>query len=755
MITTLKHIVESFIQQPVLERALEQVVTDVKVAMKTQCCSIYFADHEQQDYQLMATDGLAREAVGHIRVGFSQGLVSLVGQREEPVNIANAPSHPRFLVAPEAKEDAYNAFLGAPIIHQRKVLGVISVQQSESRHFDEDEVAFLVTLAAQLASVIAHAKIRDLLEKPTVTQQHNHKYLRGVPGSSGIAIGQAYVHKPVINFESVLQKKHHNLDKELTKLDLALAHTQEQLSKLSDKVGMLLPSDASAIFDVYKHLLNDPVFIERIQSEIKSGWSVATALKTVVEETVEEFEQIDDEYIKERITDVKDVCQRLLVNLLAKDIARRKPPREMILVAEEVTASLLVELSGQKIKGICSRLGSSNSHATILARAFGIPAVMGLVNLPVNTLDGHELVLDGYSGQIHITPDESVVKEYQRLANEEEELAATVQQTAELEAETIDGTQIDLFINTGLSADLDCAKDILTSGIGLYRTEIPFMVRDRFPTENEQVALYQSVLNAYPHQSVTMRTLDVGGDKPLPYFPIEEDNPFLGWRGIRLTLDHPEIQLVQIRAMLRANMATQNLSILLPMVTSVAEVQEAKRLIHQAHSELSEELGTKVPWPKIGVMIEVPATIYQIEQLSKLVDYFSIGTNDLTQYLLAVDRNNARVAGLYDYYHPGVIQALLAIVRQCQQAKKPVTVCGEMAGEPIGLILLLAMGYRQFSMSAHNLLKAKWILRNISIQDTLDMLEDIEALSCPKQIKDFMFIRLEKVGLGGFVRAGK
>lgn len=755
MLTRLKRIVEEVNQHSELQGALEHVVSQVKKAMTTECCSIYLADHEADHFLLMATDGLSESAVGRVKIGFSQGLVSLVGQREEPVNIADARAHPRFLVAPEVQEDAYNAFLGAPIIHQRKVLGVLSVQQTDARVFTESEVAFLVTLAAQLAAAIAHAEVRQALKQQQDDSHRHSKMISGVPGSAGVAIGQAFVLKPVMTFASIFAKRTRDSGKEIIKFKQAIATTQKQLRDMASRMSQLVPTDASAIFDFYRHMLGDDSLIQRVNDHIHSGWNAATSLKLVIDEMVADFAAMEDDYIRERVTDIKDVGQRLLVNLLQKDLEKRQMPEQVVLIAEEVTASMLAEIPRERLKGVCSIKGSTNSHASILAKALGIPAVMGLEDFPLGAIESQDIIIDGYSGQIYINPEASVVGEYQQLLQEEQELETQVRQIAMDDAQTADGVALKLQMNTGLAADMEYARDVKVDGIGLYRTELPFMVRQSFPTENEQIEIYKNVLSSYPDDNVIMRTLDVGGDKPLPYFPITEDNPFLGWRGIRMTLDHPEILLVQLRAMLKANIEYRNLRILLPMISSVAEVEEAIRLINQVHSELCEETAIDLARPQVGVMLEVPAAIYQISRLSELVDFFSVGTNDLTQYLLAVDRNNARVANLYDYYHPGVLQALQFIIDECQRHERPASVCGEMAGEPMGLLLLLGMGYRNFSMSAHSLLRAKWILRNISIGESWDILEQIMSLSCPDQIREFMILQLEQRGLGGFIRAGK
>ena len=321
-------------------------------------------------------------------------------------------------------------------------------------------------------------------------------------------------------------------------------------------------------------------------------------------------------------------------------------------------------------------------------------------------------------------------------------------------AETKDGFGISLYVNTGLAADVRRSLSVGAEGVGLYRTEVPFMVRDRFPSEEEQRILYRQLLNAFSPRPVMMRTLDVGGDKSLPYFPVEEDNPFLGWRGIRITLDHPEIFLVQIRAMLRANIDLDNLHIMLPMVSSVNEIEEATKLLNQAVNELKEE-GLKINKPPLGVILEVPSAIYQTREFARRVDFLSVGSNDLTQYLLAVDRNNNRVASLYNILHPAILRALLIAVKDAHKEHKHISICGEMAGDPIAVILLLAIGFDTLSMSATRLPRIKWVIRNFTMENAKILLEEVLAMDDPVEIRGHMEAALDKAGLGGLIRAGR
>jgi phosphotransferase system enzyme I (PtsP) len=384
----------------------------------------------------------------------------------------------------------------------------------------------------------------------------------------------------------------------------------------------------------------------------------------------------------------------------------------------------------------------------------GIPTVMGVNNLPVAKLENKELIIDGYYGQVYCSPATSIREEFERLAKEEKELDYELEALRDLHAETLDGYSLSLYINTGLISDVSRALEVGAEGVGLYRTEVPFMVRDRFPSEDEQRIIYRQLLHAFAPRPVMMRTLDIGGDKELPYFPVSEANPFLGWRGIRVTLDHPEIFLVQIRAMLRASQGLENLHIMLPMVSSVAEVEEAQRLITQAYSELIEE-GLEIRMPSIGLMVEVPSAVYQARELAKRVDFLSVGSNDLIQYLLAVDRNNVRVANLYDGLHPAVLRAMIQVVEGGHQEGKHVSICGEMAGDPVSVILLLAMGFDTLSMSATRVPRMKWVIRKFTMARAIRLLEEVLVMDDPIEIRCHLELALEEAGLGGLIRAGK
>ena len=380
--------------------------------------------------------------------------------------------------------------------------------------------------------------------------------------------------------------------------------------------------------------------------------------------------------------------------------------------------------------------------------------MFGVSNLPPGRLNGREVAVDGYTVRVCIQPSPALREEYEKLMVEEAELSQGLQHLRDLPAETPDGRQLELHANSGLFADIAAARDSGVQGVGLYRSELHFFLRDRFPGEDEQTTLYTRVLRIMAPYPVVLRTLDIGGDKPLPYFPIREQNPFLGWRGIRISLDQPDLFKTQLRAMLRAGAVYPNLSILLPMIGSVGELSEALELLHSAQMELLED-GLPVQTPRVGIMVEVPSAVYQIDALIQMVDFASIGSNDLTQYLLAVDRNNDRVAKLYDSLHPAVLMAIRQVVERVQAAGRPIGVCGEMAGDPAAALLLLAMGVDSLSMNLGSLLKIKWLIRTIRYDAAQQVLAETMTLNNAAAIRDCASACLEQHGLGGLLRVGK
>ncbi len=754
MLDILRSIIQEVNAARNLDQALTIIVERVKSALLVDVCSVYLVDHESGELLLMASDGLLPESIGYVRLGFDEGLVGLVAQRAEPLNIDNAPDHPRYRYFSETGEEWYHAFLGVPIIHHRQVLGVLVLQQHADHRYDEDTVTLLVTIAAQLAGAIAHAEVSGGIDVLQEQRRLDGFPLRGLPGAPGVAIGHAVVVHPHADIDSIPNRAAGDIVAEQERFLDAVGSVKRAVRSMVDNISDLLPAGDSALFDAYLMMLDSDSFIGGVLDEIRGGNWAPGALRVVATEHIRAFNEMEDPYLRERAEDVRDLSRRILQQLQERKGGGIDYPRNTVLVGEEITASMLAEVPPKRLAGVVSVRGSSTSHTAILARALGVPAVLGVDDLPVTRLNGLEVIADGYSGRVYVNAPNEVKREYRRLKKEEQELTDELQELRHAEALTEDGVRIQLYANTGLVSDIRPSIESGAEGIGLYRTEFPFMIRERFPGEEEQRTVYRQVLESFAPRPVTMRTLDVGGDKALPYFPIQEDNPFLGWRGIRITLDHPEIFLVQIRAMLKASVGLNNLRLLLPMITTLSEVDEAKVLIQRAYQELLEE-GEAVTMPLVGAMVEVPSMIYQIGPLAKRVDFLSVGSNDLTQYLLAVDRNNARVAELYDSLHPAVIQALRMIVEGAKPYRVPVSICGEMAGDPAAALLLLGLGINGLSMSASSLLRVKWMIRSFSRRRAKALVKKVMEMEDASSIRSHLHKALEKAGLGGLIRAGK
>jgi phosphotransferase system, enzyme I, PtsP len=753
MLETLHRIVKEVNAASNLDEALQTIVTMVKRSIGCDVCSVYLTDAGARAHVLAATDGLRPEAVGKVALPLGRGLVGLVAERAEPLNISNAPMHPRYLRITETGETQYCGFLGVPIIQNRKVLGVLVVRQEAERAFTEDEVTFLFTLAAQLAGAITYAQASGELDALTTTTRLG-RYLEGRPGSTGVAIGHGMVAYRLADLDAIPDRTVTDTEAECRTFRAAVAAVEQDLRALKARLSGEIPEEENALFDALLLMLGSDTLVTETVQRIGRGQWAPGALRQSIHAHAQVFENMEDSYLRERASDIRDLGRRILTHLQSDDPRPPDYPQATVLVGEEVSAVQLAEVPHDRLVGVVSATGSTSSHVAILARAMGVPAVMGVADLPVNRMENRELIVDGYRGRVYVSPTPALRQEYERLVEEERALTAEAESMRGLAPESTDGVAFPLYLNTGLINETANNTHEDFAGIGLYRTELPFMVRDRFPAESVQVMNYRRVLEAFAPRAVNLRTLDIGGDKPLPYFPIDEQNPFLGWRGVRISLAHPEIFLTQVRAMLRASVDLDNMHIMLPMISGVSEVDELKMLITRAHDELMEE-GYDVRMPPLGVMIEVPSAVYMIEELARRVDFVSVGTNDLTQYLLAVDRNNSRVADLYDDLHPAVLRALEQVVRGARVYGRPVGVCGELAGNPMATILLMGLGVDSLSMSAGSLMKVKWVVRSFSVSRARQLLHAALRMEDAQQVRRFMESTLDGMGLGGLFRPGR
>ncbi len=749
MLEVLRRIVQEVNTAPDVPSALALLVKRVRDAMGAEVCSVYLLDEAINRWVLMATEGLKKEAVGKASMGIAEGLVGQVGLREEPINLEDAFTHPKFQYLPEVGEDAFHAFLGVPVINQGKTLGVLIVQQRDRRRFDQSEEAFLVTIAAQLSGLVSHARaLARAVAIAEITPEHDKVFV-GVAGSPGAAIGTVKVIYPPAELESVPDRQVENIESEVSRLENALMSVRTEIRRLGERIANQLRPEEQALFDVWLRMLDKNALGGDIVNKVREtgNWAEGS-LRAVIVAHIESFRRMEDAYLRDRAADVRDLGLRVLAQLQARSLpALADFPDNAIVAAEEISATTLMDLPREKIRAITTVGGSATSHMAIVARTMGIPVVLGLTDLPLTQVDGKRMIADGFRGRVIVDPGREFVSQYEQIIRDEQNLVAELEPLRNLPATTHDGHHVTLMVNTGLLADVQRSLGRGAEGVGLYRTEIPFMVRDRFPSEEEQRSIYRQQLEAFSPHPVVMRTLDVGGDKMLPYFPVEETNPFLGWRGIRITLDHPDIFLVQVRAMLKAGAKLNNLRVLVPMITTVFEAEEAMHLVHRAWLEVRDE-GMDIEMPAVGAMIEVPAAVYQARELAQRMDFLSVGSNDLTQYLLAVDRNNPRVSGLYSGFHPAVLAALRQVVEAGHAEGKPVSICGELAGDPLATLLLMAMGFDSLSMNASALLKVKWVVRNSSLADARALLAEVMTMDNPQVIQSHVSRILEKKGYG-------
>ena len=747
MLITLRRIIQEVQTASDLDEALAIIVRRVKEAIPVDACAIYLIEGETDQYVLMAADGLNPSLIGQIRLDRSEGLVGWVGECQELINLQNATAHPRGGAFAETGEAGYHAFLGVPLIDYRQTLGVLVAWRQAEDLFDPQEAAFAVTLAARLAKVIHDdatiRKVTRLLDG----EAPGSAFIQGIQGAPGVAIGTLALLDPLADLASIPDRPVPDRAAEEATFKAAVATVQEELRASGECLAADLPSEARALFEVYVMLLGSDSLMADTLQRIRAGNWAPGAWRDTIAERARVFDRMEDPYLRARAEDIRDIGRRVLISLQTEVKASIQYPQRCILVGEAVGITEIVAVPGDRLIGVVSQHGSALSHAAVLARALGIPAVVGLAALPIGRLDGREAVVDGDQARVYLQPSPAVMAAYQLRASEAEALAARLGALRDEPAETPDGVRVPLQVNAGFIAELAPALAHGAEGIGLFRTEFAFMARETFPVEDEQYLLYRTVLESFAPKSVTLRTLDVGGDKSLPYFPMVEDNPFLGCRGIRFTLDHPEIFLIQLRAMVRANAGLNNLRVLFPMIGRVDEVDEALRLLNRAYRELVTE-GRAAAKPLVGAMIEVPSAVYLTAALAKRVDFLSVGTNDLTQYLLAVDRNNAAVATPYDSLHPAVLHAVRHVVEEAHRQGKPAGVCGEIAGDPAGVLLLLGMGADTLSMNPTRLARVKGTIRRVTAQQARALLEEALALEDGFAIHRLLVGALEEAGLG-------
>jgi phosphoenolpyruvate-protein phosphotransferase len=744
VILELTRIVQTAAEAENAAERVKTIVDSIQAYMGCDVSSLYLVNPEG-DMTLTASCGLSAEAVGRVIIPAGKGLVGLVAESRHPVNVADAASHPAFYPVAVTEEHHFASFFGVPLVKAGRVIGVLVVQSVSPRILTDEEAAFLVTLASQLALVVTAESISGAVPAGAM------RVYPGIRGAPGIGIGRLRLCDGADLF-SVSDSPCEDVPAALLEWQRLVATVLGDVKTEQQNLGAGLSRDVAAIFDAYCLLLSDPALLGGVEQAIREGHCLPSALRRVIQHHAEVFLALEDPYLRARHEDIRHLGNKLYSAWRGMHTEEEPfpPGMKVVLLGGQVSVSDIARVPMGQLAAIVCRQGSNLSHTAVLANALGVPAVMGIGEI-LGPFPEEPVVVDGNEAKLILRPGASVIQEYKRLLGAAEKLEDDLRRLREEPAVTLDGEKVQLFANSGLLADISPGLASGAEGLGLYRTEIPFMVSETFPSEEEQFYLYRQILRAYEGKPVYMRTLDIGGDKPLPYFPIAEVNPALGWRGIRFCLDNSSLFMSQIRAMLRAAEGCSNLRILLPMVSCTAELTEFHALLDDAMTQLLAE-GVAVRKPPLGIMVEVPAAISQLSSWRNLIDFVSIGSNDLSQYLLAADRENPRVASIYDHVHPAVLQEVSRVIELSSLAGLPLSLCGEMSSDPVAVAVLLGLGVRTLSMSAAQLPRIKWLIRNLTAEDSRTLALEVLEMDDAGQIRRHVESRLQQLGLGSILR---
>ncbi len=714
-LSTLQDISAIILQSHDLTETITNIVDLVAQRAQSDVCSLYLLEDDQKTLTLRATKGLDKAAIGKVSLQIGEGLTGKTAENRRVMAVQEPQNHPHYRYFSETGEEQFHTFVGIPLFDRNQSIGVLVIQTRQPHVFSEEELATLTTIAFQVTSIVVNARLLDAIHKyqlphPKEADTDLSREERPVIRPGGILIGQtaypgvvsgpANVIDQQFGFADVIDECQIDAASERKNLDEALRKTRIQTLYLEKRVAEQLTQEDAAIFHTHLMILEDRGFIEKLYKLIDAQHSAPYALKKVIGNYLEAFSQMEDPYLRERAADMEDIGKRLLANLMGKETEGLHLNHEGILVAKRLLPSDMAVLDHNLIKGMIIESHESNSHSVIMAKALGIPALIGVKGAVSSIEPDTPLILDANTGHVYQNPSQAIIDEYNRLEHDRQLEREKLSELRSVEAMTRDKRRIFLRANIGLVSDVGVAKLHGAEGVGLYRTEFPYMARSGFPNRNDQYLLYKKVVEEFAGQLVTIRTLDIGGDKSLPYFsPPKEDNPFMGWRSVRVSLDNREIFQTQIEAILMAATHGQ-VRLLFPMISNIDEIAACKDIVAAAREQLTKEgipFSYDVP---IGAMIEVPAAVRLAPHLAKEVDFFALGTNDLIQYLLAADRSNPRVENYYDPLHPAVLLSIEELARTARDNDIKLCVCGEMATDPVCLVALIGLGIHEFSLSA-------------------------------------------------------
>jgi phosphotransferase system, enzyme I, PtsP len=730
------------------QERLDKIVVLIAANMVAEVCSVYVL-RVDGTLELYATEGLKREAVHLTVMRIDEGLVGLVASQANPINLSDAQSHPAYSYRPETGEEIYHSFLGVPILRAGNTLGVLVVQNRAHRTYSEEEVEALQTTAMVLAEMIASGELSALARpgaEPAVRPRRN---ITGTALAEGIALGHVVLHEPRVVIKNFIAD---DVQKELKRLDDAIATLRADVDMMLERGEVSDGPESREVLEAYRMFAHDRGWLDRMREAVATGLTAEAGVERVQSDSRARMLRATDPYLRERLHDLDDLANRLMRQLMGVDHApsREQLPDNAIVVARMMGPAALLDYDRKRLRGLILEEGGPTSHVAIVARALGIAAVGEVENITGLVEAGDPIIVDGISGEVFLRPPADIESAYAERVRLRARRQAQYQALRDKPCVSKDGKQIALLINAGLLVDLPHIAETGAQGIGLFRTELQFMVATSFPRINEQHALYRAVLDAAEKRPVTFRTLDIGGDKVLPYMhAFEEENPAMGWRAIRLGLDRPGLMRSQIRALLRAS-SGRALKIMFPMVATVEEFDQGKALVEHELTHLRRHGHTLPERVEIGAMLEVPSLLYQLDELLPRVDFLSVGSNDLFQFMYAVDRGNVRVSGRFDPISAPVLRALREIAKKGAEHSKPVTLCGELASTPIGALTLTAIGYRSLSLTPSAVGPVKAMLLDLDIDKAkaaIDPLIDAPAGTVSVRHRIEMFAAAEGLQL--------
>ena len=708
------------------QERLDKIVVLIAANVVAEVCSVYILRADGV-LELYATEGLNRDAVHKTSLKVGEGLVGLIATDARPLNLPNAQAHPAFAYRPETGEEAYNSFLGVPILRAGRTLGVLVVQNQSHRTYFEDEVEALQTTAMVIAEMVAAGELEAIVQQGTKLDMSRPMHFQGVALSDGVGLGHVVLHEPRVVVTNLIAE---DATVELERLERAINRLRISLDDLLNSGDMAPSGEHRDVLEAYRMFAHDRGWIRKIEEAINNGLTAEAAVEKVQSDTRARMMRQTDPYLRERLHDLDDLAHRLIRELMGRQHGpiSESLPQDAVIIARNMGAAELLDYGRDRIRAVALEEGGPTSHVTIVARALGIAAVGLAENLVSLAESGDAVIVDGESGQVHLRPAADIENAYAEKVRFRARRQAQYRRLRNKPAVTRDGARLSLQLNAGLLVDLPAVTESGADGVGLFRTELQFMVASSFPRMSVQTDYYRQVIEASEGRPVTFRTLDIGGDKVLPYLrAIQEENPAMGWRAIRFGLDRPGVLRTQIRALLRAA-AGRDLKIMFPMVSEVDEFRQAKSVVEREIEHLTRH-GYALPERlQLGVMIEVPSLLYQLDELYSLVDFASIGSNDLFQFFNAVDRGNTRVADRFDIMSPAFLRALKQIADTAARHDTPVTLCGEIAGRPLEAMALAALGYTNLSMSPSALGPVKAMVRALDLarlkKTVLPLLDD-------------------------------